>query len=443
MNRREFLGFSALAAMGLPWEAKAWEKSIPVLNPEDDAWVKAPWQGSYRPQEFITVTPSVQPVGDGRVAIWWKTQGPATGWADVSQDGGKTWRRAWTETDGFRDVNRCDHLALVEDYDPTKPLKYRAVSRPIAECSMWGYFRYSGEKLPPKALKGYYIDYKAYEALEKERRTKYAGDEFVEEGEVAAIPAGTLDIAMFNDVHHSIGHYPKLLDKLGASTLSLAVFAGDICDFSRSEPDYDKHLSAPLSYVSRRMKCLTRYVRGNHELMGLYSPFVRNHVALQDGCLYGALTIGDTRLLFLDTGNGKKTGPDSFCDMETYYRRENRWLEKELASPAWTGAKRRIAFAHIPPPCGPYNPGELLMKYVYSPLEKANVTLMMAGHEHVAKFHPAGGKCPYPCIIGGGPLAKADSEESVATVTVASVRSDGLTVRQVDLDGVEVCNVRI
>ena len=443
MNRREFIGLSALAAAGLPLGAKAWEKTIPVLGPEDDEWAKAAWQNSYRPQEFITVTPSVQPVGDGQVAIWWKTQGPATGWADVSQDGGQTWRRVWSETDGFRDANRCDHLALVEDYDPTKPLKYRVTSRPIAECSMWGHYRYSGEKLPPKALKGYYVNYKAYEELKKERRTKYAGDEFVEEGEVAAIPAGTLDIAMFNDVHHTIGHYPKLLDKLGASTLSLAVFAGDICDFSRSGPDYDKHMAAPMSYVSRRMKCLSRYVRGNHELMGLYSPFLRNHVALQDGCLYGAVTIGDTRLLFLDTGNGAKPDPNSLCDMETYYRRENRWLEKELASSAWTGAKRRIAFAHIPPPCGPYNPGVLLMKYIYSPMEKANVTLMMAGHEHVAKFHPAGGKCPYPCVIGGGPLAKSSGNESPATVTLASVRPDGLTVRQVDIEGRELCSVRI
>ena len=442
MNRRDFLKLSAFAAVGAPFGAKAWEKPQPPFDPNED-WPKEAWENAYRPKDFIYVKPAATLVGDHAVAIIWKTQEIATGWAEVSQDGGATWKRVWSGDDGICDILRTTHIALVEDYDPAKPLKYRVVSRPIAEYSRFGPVRYSGETIPDGKLTGYYIG-RGYKPFAKARAEKYTGEEFVEEGEVGAIDA--VEIAMFTDVHHSIPYYPKLL-KAVPENLSLAVFAGDICDFSRSAPDFEKHLMAPMSYLSRTKKCLVRFVRGNHETMGLYAAHVRTHVALQDNAFYGALTIGDTRFVFLDTGNeshaAKRLDPDDFFRMPAYFAQENAWLRREVASADWKNAKRRIAFAHIPPSYAVEGGRCAEITEMYRTLGDAGLTLLCAGHVHDGSFVPPEAGRPFPMAIGGGPYDKRGKFNSIATVTRVTVKKDALTVRQYDLNGDEVFNVNV
>ena len=447
MNRREFLKLSAMFAAGAPLGASAWEKPKPPFDPSE-GWQHEAWENAYRPDDFIYVKPTVTPVGDHEAAIIWKTREIATGWAEVSQDGGTTWKKVWSGEDGICDTLRTTHIALVEDYDPSKPLKYRAVSRPIAEYGRFGQVRYSGEMIPDGNLQGYYIG-KGYRPFAKARAEKYTGEEFVEEGEVAAINPESMDIVMFNDVHHSISFYPKLLKNV-PKTLSLAVFAGDICDHARSKEDFDKHLMAPLAYLTRTTHCLSRFVRGNHETMGLYAPHVRNHFALQDNAFYGAVTLGDTRIVFLDTGNdvhdNGRPDPDRYYRMEPYFAKELAWLKREVASPEWKNAKRRIGFAHIPPTYAKagakrpsYTDGEPLTR-IYQTLGEANLTLMCAGHMHDAAFIEPAEERPYPLVIGGGPAEKRGKNGSVgnATATHVNIGKSAITIRQTDLNGEEV-----
>lgn len=461
MNRREFLKTSLLAAAGAPLGAKAWEKAKPPFDPSED-WPRQDWLDGYRWNDFIHVKPSAQLVDAHTVALVWRTRDIATGWAFVSQDGGATWRRVWSQTDGICDINTTFHQAVFRDYDPTKPLQYRVASRPIADRSRWGNVRYSGETLPEGALAGYYIDQKAYKALVAQRKEKYQGEEFVEEGAVAAIDPGDFTVAMLNDIHHGIPRYPKLLD-LAPEKLALIAFCGDICDHSRSTEDFDCFLAAPMSYASRRCHALTRFVRGNHETMGLYAGEVRRHCALQENALYGATTIGDTRLVFLDTGN---VGADdefawtqNYYGMDEYIAREADWLKREVVSPEWKRAKRRIAFAHIPPNL--YRDvsegkgkdrktvrrrAENRMNGLYEAFSDAGLTLLLAGHNHTPLFIPASAEYPYPMAIGGGPSDSKDKKGglgSISTLTAANVTAKGVRVTQKTLEGELVFDVTV
>ena len=461
MDRRSFLKMSFFAAAGAPGVAKAWEKPLPAFDPSED-WPQESWEDAYAPGDFIYVKPTVTPIGERKVAIIWKTREIATGWALVSQDGGATWTKVWSGDDGICDTLRTTHIAVFEDYDSAKPLKYRAVSRPIAEYGRFGQVRYSGETIVDGKLSGYYIG-KGYRPFAKARAEKYTGEEFVEEGEIAALDPNALEIVMFNDVHHAIPFYPKLLKSV-PSRLSLAVFAGDICDHARSTEDFDKHLMAPMAYLSRHTQCLTRFVRGNHETMGLYAPHVRNHVALQDNAFYGAVTLGGTRIVFLDTGNdvhdNGRPDPDCYYRMEPYFAQENAWLKREVASAEWRNAKTRIAFAHIPPtyakpdakidaktgkprPC--YTAGAPIGE-MYRTLGDAGLSLLCAGHMHDAAWiGPAEGR-PFPMAIGGGPSDKRGNHGiGIATVTRLTIKNHALggdiDVVQTDLNGEEVFRV--
>ena len=441
MNRREFLKIGALAAAGAPLGAKAWDKPMPFLDPSED-WMTQDWEDAYVWKDFIFVKPSVQPIGDGQVALQWVTREMATSWAEVSQDGGRTWTRIWGERDGIRDVFTRRHLAVVENYDLTRALKYRVVARPISEASQWGNVRYAGENLAPGSLQGYYIKAKEYKELVRRRKESgYEGEAYTAEGEIAAIAPSGFDVAMVNDVHHNIPFYPDFLKCMSDKT-ALAVFAGDICDHARSPDDFDKHLMAPMAYLSMHRHCLVKYVRGNHETMGPYARNVRDHIALENDAFYGAMTIGETRLVFLDTGN---VGADDefswtqfYYGMDHYFRREIAWLRDETASSAWKGARYRIAFAHIPPE------RQTRVNWLYDVLNGANLSLLMAGHEHYAHFEPSRGGTPYPLVIGGGPTRDHGKRgEPIATVSTLSVRPEGLSVVQTGIDGKEIFREKI
>lgn len=438
MKRRDFLKASVAAAFGAPLVADAWQKPS-ISSPMQDTWFNELWRDIYNPKEFICVKPAVHILGTNTLGIWWKTNDIAVGWVDASQDGGKTYRRYWLEVDGVRSTNTCTHVAVIDDYDSSKPLKFRVVSRPIAEFGRFGQVRYKGEEIPGVNLKAYKVGINAYNKFNRERINKYTGEEHIYEGEVAAINHDEFNVIMFNDIHHSLGLYPELL-KYAPKSVALAVFAGDILDHSRSDADFDKHLSSPMAYVGKELKCLTSFARGNHEMMGLYAQFVRNHIPLFDGAFYGAFSIGSTRFAVLDSGMPTNSEDPMLLDrfaMEPYLKRERRWLEGEMASKEWKGAANRVAFAHIPPIGDTQKEYRNIDANLYKVVEN-DLSLLMAGHVHDGRYRKSGSMAKFPVLTGGGPYKTRGAKGNhMATLSVLSVKGASLEVYQIGLDGKE------
>lgn len=412
MRRREFL-LGAMAASAVPGMATAGAGDVSEVERE-----------TFDPSGLIRVKPHLQLLGERELGVVWATARPATGTVEWSQDGGKSWTLARNECDGLLvDANDRIHRLVIGGYNPVRPLAYRVRS---------------------KAFKSF----GAY-------KVEYSGEEGTAEGEIGAlVPAdGTLSFAVLNDVHQHPEVYKALAPALSGG-LSFTVFNGDILNEVEGEDQIQRHLLAPLAYCAARTKAPMWYLRGNHETRGPYARHLRDYLALQNGRFYGAVTLGGVRFVFIDTGEDK---PDDhwaysgLTDFDHYVDTETDWLRREFASDAWTKARFRIAFMHIPPDAD-FDNGK--KKFAWKPwpdrharlckaLAAAKPSLVFGAHMH-QRHHDLGiPRRPYPLVVGGG-MSVADAEEiRRPTLTRCDVTGSGLRVRQVTTDGKTVADFKV
>jgi len=410
MRRREFL-FGSLAAASAPSllaDAKQVKKgATPTSEVEAFAMPK---------EGLFAVKPHLQLLNEHSAAIVWMTAKKATGYVEWSQDGGKTWRTTWTETDGLLDAGCTLHRTVLTGFDPSKPVKFRVCSK---ENPM--IFPY---------------------------RAEFEGDVRKLEGELAPIlPAdGKVTFAMFNDVHQRLETYPELLAHL-KEPVNFTVFAGDIANYVDNEREIAHNLLAPFAYVSDRTHAAMWYLRGNHETRGGFSRRLRDYLALPNGHYYGAVTLGAARLVFIDTGEDKENKHREYAglvDFDSYLERQMDWLRDEFASAAWKGARHRIAVMHIPPAAvkrldgNTWGPSTRRMLKLSKMMVGAKPSLVLSAHLHRSANDDATAARPYPVIGGGG--AKPLSEDKRhwygdPTVTVCSYDANEIVVSQTNTRG--------
>lgn len=396
MNRREFVlgGASALVTCGASGVATA----------------EAGVGGLFRTK------PHVQLLGERAFAAVWMTARLATGRLEWSQDGGRTWNRSWTATDGLRDANACIHKCLVKHgYDPTRPLAYRAVSRELI---------------------GFYPE-----------SVKYAGAEESVSGKIAPLVSGdgSVSLLMFNDIHERPDVFPALLSQV-KDPVSFVVYAGDIMNSVESERGIVDALLTPMGDICQRLHAASWYVRGNHETRSGFARHLRDYLALPDGHFYGATTVGGVRMAFIDSGEDKED--DNFqysglVDFDGYLADQCAWLADEIASTAWREASCRIVVSHIPPAFesahgGWRNNRIPRLEKLFSILEGANVSLLLGGHVHHHAFSPPQPGRPFPVVVGGGPFLTDQYVWARPTVTRCTAKDGVVTVWQRYGSGEEV-----
>ena len=372
---------------------------------------------------FISVKPHLQLMGETSVGVVWTTREKADGWVEWSQDGGATWRKAWNQRDGLKvDANDRIHKIVVGGYDPTKPLKYRVRSRA-------------------------YKSFGPYKVV-------HSGEAGTYEGGINAVLTadGTLSFAVFNDVHGYLETYPKLFGiKEAAEGLSFTVFNGDIMSHIEDRESLERGLLGPLAYCAAHTQAPMWYLRGNHETRGAYARHLRDHLALQNDRYYGAVTLGRTRFVFLDTGEDKEDGHWAYSglvDFDGYLVEQTAWLKREVESPAWKNAKFRVVFTHIPPDVRLKDkkvwkqPMERI-RALHDVLERAGTTLVVGAHLHKPVMVPAGDVHPYAQVVGGGCLSDMRHPGHEATLTRCDVFEDRIVVRQFTTSGREIDKMAI
>jgi 3',5'-cyclic AMP phosphodiesterase CpdA len=167
---------------------------------------------------------------------------------------------------------------------------------------------------------------------------------------------------------------------------------GDIMNYVESENGVLGCINKPFSWVAQEAHLPVWYLRGNHETRGCFARNLRDYLALKEGRYYGAATLGGVRFAFLDSGedkpdrNGQYSGLVAF---DRYLEAQNKWLEREVASPAWKKAQARIVFRHIPFPLRPLDSKGWKHKLprltdMDKILQGANVSLGLSAHIHFA-----------------------------------------------------------
>ena len=79
-------------------------------------------------QGVIAVQPWAQLMGAGRLGVGWMTSQPADGvveWTQTFETGQPVvWQEAWFSEDGLRQANGTAQRAVIEGYDPTRPIAF-------------------------------------------------------------------------------------------------------------------------------------------------------------------------------------------------------------------------------------------------------------------------------------------------------------------------------
>ena len=366
-----------------------------------------------RTDGFIAVQPWVQLMGAGKLGVGWLTAQAGDGAVEWTQSSdrsqGEPWRQAWLSEDGLKQANGTSQRAVIDGYDPSKPIRFRARSRPIT------------------AFKPYTVTF-GEPVTSQERRLP-----------ALMRPDGAASFMVFNDVHNRYQNYPLLTAKAGA-TPDFAVFNGDVLQDPQSEKELADHLLLPMAwFAAHSTPCF--FLRGNHETRGAFARPMKGYLTLPENRYYAAMTFGATRVLFLDSGEDKPDVSKEYSglvDFGPYIEEELVWLKREIASDACTQALWRIAVVHIPPDWRKEESklwsGERRMRERFAPLlDAGKVTAVISGHNHHADLIEP---CPdksrgfqWPVFIGGAPaltnatVVRVDADAKALKITC--FHSDG------------------
>lgn len=398
MNRRSFL-----ATLG------ATAAALPTLAAEKPSKAPAPQEGA---KAAFVQPPTAQIVGSDALAICWRSATPSAGTVFWTQDPAlprERWAAARRSAGGLVLSNRCDHLVTLRGVDFAKPLRFEAESVATAMTAYWTHF----------------------------------GDR-ARSGEITVGPlvrGDALCFAVLNDLHGNAALIPKLLavPAVAEARPAFVVLNGDCAGNCTSPEALRAALLGPMAELTARGVPLL-FVRGNHEYRGTMARRLGEafapHVATREA--YGALTLGGVRLLVLDCGEDKVDSHREYCgllDCEPYIAEEAEWLRREIVSPEWAAAQRRIAFCHIPPTNGDpradaWHGPTRLRKHVAPLLAQGRPDVLLSAHDHRASRLPAEGSArPYPTLIGGGP------REENATVLLVHAAPTALTASLYRPDG--------
>ena len=382
----------------------------PMSGAESNAWQEV-W--AQRTDGVVEVQPWAQLLGADRLGVGWVTDRPADGtveWTqDALDDASAVWRQAWFSQDGLRQANGLFQRAVIGGYDPAKPIRFRARSRPI------------------QSFKPYQVTFG--EAAVSQTRSLPA----------LARPGGAVSFVVFNDVHNRVQNYPILLARAG-TPVDFAVFNGDVLQDPQSGREVAERLLLPMAwFTSRSIPCF--FLRGNHETRGAYARVLKDALVLPENRYYAALTFGAARVVFLDCGEDKDDAHKEYSgliDFDAYIEEEAAWLKQEIASDAFKRAVWRIAVIHIPPDWRAKPDatprGEQRVREQFAPLfDEGRVTAVISGHTHKSELiepgpDPAKG-FQWPVFIGGGPsIAEATVirvDADAQALKIACIRSDG------------------
>ncbi|WP_337174969.1 metallophosphoesterase [Paludisphaera sp.] len=362
---------------------------------------------------LIAVPPWVQVLSGDSVGVGWMTAVAADGVVEWTQEPGEaaesSWKRSTSSRYGLVQANSTVQKAVLKGYDPTKPLRLRAVSRPIT-------------KFEP-----YKVEYGEPVASAEIRVSPLRRDD------------GSSSFVVFNDVHDRIQFYP-LLTPLAGDGFEFIVLNGDILTDPMTEKQVVESLLLPMAWFASK-GIPSFFLRGNHETRGAMARRLHEYLVLPEDRYYAAMTFGPTRVLLLDTGEDKPDESPEYSglvDFDAYMEEQRDWLAAEVASDAYKAAPWHVVVQHIPPdyrtPADKKWHGPIRVEKLFGPLfDAGKVDLVVAAHNHRAEVippHPDPSKgFQYHVFVGDAhPLARATVQRVDASPTTLRVRrfhSDG------------------
>jgi hypothetical protein len=347
----------------------------------------------------LAVGPFIQLVGDGQLGVGWQASAPSFGTVNWKQEQPE-WQTSFYAEDGLKEYGVIQR-ASIDGYVPTKPLEVFVESKEKKKNGLT--VKSDVVKIPPLVS---------------------------EKGETSFL--------MITDIHSRPEIYEPLVEKTGKG-VNFVVLGGDCIQDPSSESAIVKALTQPMAALAKKGLPFL-FLRGNHETRGDYGRFLRNHLILPREGYYGALTLGNLRLIHLDCGEDK---PDDHVQLfgitalEPHMKKQAEWLKQETKSEAFKKAKFRVVLIHIPVNWNLEQNYWATTQYssLFTPtLNESGIHAIISGHTHKSNLLQSPTNAPVavfkgPVFIGASwPLEKH-------VVTRVDVQENEMSISLIKADG--------
>ena len=237
---------------------------------------------------------------------------------------------------------------------------------------------------------------------------------------------------VFNDLHANQTTYDFLRDTLQQVGIKpdFVVFNGD-CLPEPYDREHAMRMIHNLADPINGAETPIFFIRGNHEIRNYYSAGMHRLIGYPNDKTYGGISWGDTRFMVLDCGEDKADDHREYAGFNDFTQlraEETDFIKKELKSPAFKKAKRRILIVHIPvfgnddkyQPC----------RDAWAPLLKNQpFSVAVFAHTHRFKYAPKDlGGATFPVVNGDGPNIKG------AAVIILQKKGNALHLRTLSKD---------
>lgn len=359
-------------------------------------------------EKIMRTKPYLQNPVDNGMTVSWLTNLPVHSWVEYGTDVNLGLRKE-TIVDGQVICNNTQHKIRLNDLKPGATYYYRVCSREIT----------------------------LYEAYKKEFGQTACSDIYS-----FTMPdrKGDFKVVIFNDLHKKNDVLDLLADQLTGLDYDFVVFNGDCID----DPKNEKQAVHYLSYMNEKVGAEQKpvfYLRGNHEIRNAYSIQLRDLFDYVDDKTYGSFTWKDTRFVILDCGEDK---PDTtwvyynLNNFEQLRKDQVSFLDKELSSPEYKSASKKVLIHHIPTYGMPEKSYVPCLELWGKLLNKAPFDVCLNGHTHQYAYHPKGTVGNnYPVVIGGG------NRVETATVMILEKSAQTLTLKVLNTKGEKILDTTL
>lgn len=361
-----------------------------------------------KPETIFKTAPYLQNPADNGMTVMWHTTVPCHSWVEYGTDTTRLIKKQ-PVVDGQVVSNTCLHKIRLENLVPGQKYYYRVCSR---EITLYGAYK---KEFGETAVSGF-----ASFSLPDKKSSDFT-------------------VVVFNDLHKTASTLSGLYEQIKDIPYDLVICNGDIVDDPHTAADAVNFISKVNSTLGGNEVPII-YLRGNHEIRNAYSLKLKEQFDYIGGKTYGAFNWGDTRFVLLDCGEDKPDdhwvyyGLNDFAQLRAD---EAGFLKKEVASPAFKKAVKRVLVHHIPiyGETDRYNP----CRELWEPfLLKASFDISLNAHTHRFSYYPEGkAGNPYPVVIGGG--YKPES----ATVMVLQKKDKEMSLKVINIKGETILDIKL
>lgn len=190
--------------------------------------------------------------------------------------------------------------------------------------------------------------------------------------------------SVFNDIHERDSIFNLLAASIPKKETDFAIFNGDmLTQIETREQIEEGYLRSASKQFASDIPLFA--VRGNHENRGSASYDFMSFFPSNNGLPYYVVQHGPAFVIFMDCGEDKPDSDIRFYGLSlTDQLREEQaeWLNKIIETDDFKEAAYKIVILHIPPISNGWYGAQEINRLFVPILNKANIDVMLSGHEH-------------------------------------------------------------